>query len=218
MRAMIVALLLGSGLLPAVAGAQEQTRIPDYPTARHLLWSEVYARGGQTLYCGENFGRNKGRGVNVEHIFPMAWVANALGCGQRKQCRDGSERFNRIEADLHNLYPARTDINDQRSSFPFAEIKGEQRRYGNCDFEFDPRRRVVEPRPAARGEIARAMFHMAESYGLEIRRKQAEMLLRWHREDRPSKEEKRRNDIIERLQGTRNLFVDEPELADALKF
>ena len=208
------------GLSPATAHA-EQTKIPDYQTARHLLWSQVYSRGGKTLYCGQNFGANKGRGINVEHVFPMSWVTRALNCGRRKECRDNSSQFNRIEADLHNLFPALTEINDERSSFPFAMIKGEQRRYGKCDFEFDSKRRVVEPRDASRGEIARAMFHMVAEYGkygLELRRKQAKMLKKWHLQDKPSKEEMRRNDVIEKLQGTRNRFIDNPDLVNSLPF
>jgi deoxyribonuclease-1 len=59
---------------------------------------------------------------------------------------------------------------------------------------------------------------MAEEYGLTIFKKQAEMLKEWHFRDQPSKEEKRRNDIIEQIQGTRNLFIDDPELVNALEF
>jgi deoxyribonuclease-1 len=36
-------------------------------------------------------------------------------------------------------------------------------------------------------------------------------LITWHDEDPPSKDEKRRNDIIEKLQGTRNTFIDDPD-------
>ena len=214
----ILGLLLVFSIVTAHA---EQFKIPDYKTARYLLWSKVYAKGGKTLYCGQNFGANKGRGINVEHVFPMSWVTRALNCGRRKECRASSAEFNRIEADLHNLFPALTEINDERSSFPFAMIKGEQRRYGKCDFEFDSKRRVVEPRDASRGEIARAMFHMVAEYGkygLELRRKQAKMLKKWHFQDKPSKEEKRRNDVIEKLQGTRNRFIDDPELVNSLSF
>lgn len=196
----------------------EQTKIPDYKTARYLFWSKVYPKGGKTLYCAQPFSTKKKSGINIEHVYPMSWVTKALNCGRRKECRDVSARFNNIEADLHNLFPARTDINDERSSMPFANIKGEKRRYGKCDFEMDGKRRVVEPADAARGEIARAMFYMAETYGFEIFRKQAKMLKEWHFKDLPSKIEKQRNDIIEKIQGTRNMFVDDPELVNALDF
>jgi deoxyribonuclease I len=97
-------------------------------------------------------------------------------------------------------------------------IPGEARDYAACDFEKDPRKRLVEPRPASRGNIARAMFYMADSYGLKIFRRQAETLLKWHREDPPDAEERRRNDVIERLQGNRNRFIDDPAAAEQLRF
>ncbi|MBX2851779.1 MAG: endonuclease [Phycisphaeraceae bacterium] len=36
-------------------------------------------------------------------------------------------------------------------------------------------------------------------------------LLRWHEQDPPDDAERRRNDIVEQLQGNRNPFVDRPE-------
>jgi len=41
--------------------------------------------------------------------------------------------------------------------------------------------------------------------------KQADILLKWHESDPPSKEEKRRNDKIEQIQGNRNPYIDNPD-------
>jgi deoxyribonuclease-1 len=189
-----------------------------YLDALPEFWSRVYPQGGETLYCGEAFGQRKGRRINAEHVFPMAWVMNAFGCTEREQCRRQHARFNRIESDFHNLYPARRDINKARSSYSFGEIAGEERAYGRCDFEVDHRRRLAEPRPASRGEIARAMFYMRETYGLAVFPRLGRLLLEWHRQDPPSAEERRRNDAIELAQGTRNRFIDRPEAASGLDF
>jgi len=193
----------------------KQSQIKDYNTARPLLWSKVYPRGGKTLYCGERFDSQQRRGFNVEHVFPMSWATNGLKCGKRKQCRAKSKRFNQIEADLHNLFPSRADVNQDRSSFRFGEVAGESRAYGrSCDFEVNTRQRVAEPTSEVRGDVARAMFYMADRYkgdGLILFKKQAELLERWHRLDPPSAEERRRNEIIETLQGNRNQFIDDPE-------
>ena len=213
----MVSLYLGSILLLFIGSVNaDQTRIPDYESARPIFWSKVYAKGGNTIYCKQNFGKRRGRGVNVEHVFPMSWVTKELQCGTRKECRSKSKRFNNIEADLHNMYPSLTEINDERGSRRFSMIKGEARRFGDCDFE--TKGGVIEPRDGARGEIARAMFYMANEYNLKIFKKQANLLKKWHYRDQPSKEEKRRNDIIEKIQGTRNLFIDDPELVEALEF
>lgn len=200
------------------APMQRGVRIPDYQHALPLVWGTLYKDGGQTLYCARRFGTDKGRVINVEHVFPMSWVARHLQCGQRQQCRDTNARFNLIEADLHNLWPARADVNKARSSHPFGLIEGEQRAFEGCDFEVDERRRVVEPRPEARGEIARSMFYMSAEYGLSIYPRQGKLLQAWNRDDPVSDEERWRNDLIEGIQGNRNKYIDNPALADRLRF
>ena len=94
-----------------------------------------------------------------------------MRCGKRHQCRSNSKKFSLIEADLHNLYPSRTDVNKARSNYPFTVIRGEQRSFGSCDFEFDERARTAEPSPEARGRIARAMLYMSDEYDLYLKHK-----------------------------------------------
>ncbi len=204
--ALLAALLLGGG--SALAGNRPDS---EYFETLPRFWGTLYASGGETLYCGKKFGKRRGRGINAEHVFPMAWVTKSLKCGKRKQCRRNSRRFNTIEADMHNIFPALSRINQLRSAYAFAELPGEPGR-GRCDFEVDKRKRLAEPRPAVRGDIARAMFYMSREYDLKLFRRQRELLLRWHRQDPPSDEERRRNGIIQKLQGKRNRFIDNPAL------
>src|SRR5215208_5165027 len=83
---------------------------------------------------------------NIEHVFPAFWMTKAIGCGSRKACRRSSIAFNRMEADLHNLFPSLRTVNSKRSSFPFGEIAGENHNFPGCDFE--EAGGIVEPRPA----------------------------------------------------------------------
>ena len=183
--------------------------IADYQEARNVFWRQLYTKGGTTLYCGEAFNAgDRGGAVNIEHVFPMSWVTWKLKCGDREQCRKDSPLFNKIEADLHNLFPARKDINKIRRSRAFALINGEQRNFGQCDFEIDSKKNTVEPRDEVRGDIARAMFYMAEKYDLEIRRLQYQTLQQWSKQDPVSSEEQRRNRVISALQGNTNPFID----------
>ena len=210
-------LIIGISIV-AWGAIAEPRAFESYFDALPVFWDQVYPNGGETLYCGKPFGKRRGRSVNIEHVFPMAWAMKAEGCRSREQCRDLSLRFNRIEADMHNLYPSRKDINKTRSSFPYAMVQGEQRAFGKCDFELDHRKRRVEPRPEARGNIARAMFYMQDTYGLRIYRRQGELLRDWNRDDPPDREERRRNEVIASIQGNRNKFIDDPSLADRLRF
>ena len=173
-----------------------------------VFWRNLYPNGGNGLYCGAPF-KPHDRRVNVEHVFPMSWATKDLRCGDRRQCRATSDRFNRLESDLHNLYPARADLNKARGAFRYGFIKGEKTVEKGCDFEIDYRARVVEPRPAVRGDIARAMLYMEKQHGLTLHKKTKKLMTRWHRDDPPSAEERRRNDAIERVQGNRNPFIDQ---------
>ena len=183
--------------------------IEDYEAAREIFWDELYPNGGETLYCAEQFGGGYNKGINIEHVFPMGWVTHTLNCGRRKECRRNSDLFNQIEADLHNLYPARSDINEERSSIAFGMISGEKRKFGSCDFEVQHRRpRLVEPREHVRGNIARAMFYMADTYDLTLFDKQIETLEKWNKADPVDEFEQQRNDKIQSIQGNRNPYID----------
>lgn len=215
-------LLAGLLILPTIASCSESTdsknaantaHIPgqlivDYETARKIFWKELYSNGGKTLYCGKKLESGYNRGVNIEHVFPASWMAYSLRCGKRKQCRVKSVEFNFIEADLHNLYPSRSEVNKARSNYRFAMIRGEQRSFGQCDFEFDERQRIAEPSPAARGRIARAMLYMSDQHDLYLKKKLESLLIDWDRKYPPEQVEHLRNDRIEQIQGNRNSFID----------
>lgn len=194
-----------------------QSRTDNYNEAKRLFWGQVYANGGETLYCAQTFGSRRSKQINVEHVMPMSWAMKKLNCKERRSCRN-SARFRQIESDMHNFYPARRDINQIRGSFPFAVIRGEKRQFGQCDFEVDTKYRVVEPRSKVRGDIARAMFYMYDQYGIRIHTRQAKMLKQWSRQDPPDAFEINRNNTIAKLQGSRNRFIDEPAAVDRLRF
>ena len=202
------------------ANSVSVVEIKDYKQARKVFWQSLYPAKAKTLYCDKEFDSRQRKGINVEHVFPMSWATNGVDCGTRKQCRTSSSKFNLIEADMHNLYPSRSDVNQQRGSFRFGEVSGEKRKFGKqCDFEVNYHARVVEPRPDIRGEVARSMFYMADRYksdGLVLFEKQARLLYKWHKADPPTDQELKRNGLIASLQGNRNRFIDNPELLDQL--
>jgi deoxyribonuclease-1 len=200
----LILLLLGLALWTASACSRSPQR--NYLDSLRSYWQGVYPNGGETLYCGKKF-RPFDRGVNVEHVYPMSWVTKKLHCGKRDQCRHNSARFNLIESDMHNMYAARKDVNQTRSSMAFGMIKGEKHYYKNCDFEVDFRRHRVEPRPEVRGQVARAMLYMADEYGLDIYKKQRRMLEKWNRQYPPGTEEKHHNKAVARIQGKSNPYI-----------
>lgn len=190
----------------------DQFQIPIYRDAEKIFWEKLYEKGGWTLYCGERFDSQAS--IVIEHVYPMTWAREHLQCQSEKQCRQENAQYNRIESDLHNLYPAMERISQARADYRFDLISGEYRDFFECDFEHDAHDKLVEPRPAARGNVARAIFYMHTEYGLPLDANMLEVLKQWNKQDEPSKDEIRRNDLIEKLQGTRNVFIDDPSKGD----
>ena len=188
-----------------------QQQLDNYRQAKRLFWDKVYTEGELSLYSREKIVKKAHRLVNIEHVYPMSWVTHAVGCGDRDTCRRYSDLFNQIEADIHNMYPARQDLNYLRGSLSFGMIAGEERNFSDFDFEVDMQKRVIEPTLASRGNIARSMLYMADAYDLNIFTRQRKLLKSWHEQDPPSEREQRRNDLIEQVQGNRNHFIDYPD-------
>ena len=187
--------------------------------AVNTFWNELYNNGGWSLYCGYRFDdatdSTNGRQFVIEHIYPVSWMLDHLACESRRQCRlDKQSRYTRMEADMHNLYPVWQDADVVRRDTVFGIIDGEDWRYDTCDLE--RRFGVTEPRPIARGNIARSIFYMHSQYGVPIDRKMLLELKNWNRDDPPSKQEMLRNNLIEELQGNRNPYIDNPTMAEQI--
>jgi deoxyribonuclease-1 len=124
----------------------------------------------------------------------------------RKCARRTNATFRLAEGDMHNLVPVIGDLNERRGHKTVGLVDGEPRIYGSCDVEIET---VFEPRPGARGDVARAYLYMAAAYAtFALEGAQRAMLERWHRSDPPDPRERRRNDFIEAEQGNRNPWID----------
>lgn len=186
--------------------------------ASSIFWQQLYAEGGWTLYCGLKFNRpnisEDLKTLTIEHIYSTSRMIRALGCKSRSQCYEQKKPFSVMEADLHNLYPVRLDLSNALYDSEFGEIAGDDWRIGDCDFE--RKNGIVQPRLLARGNVARSLFYMHSRYNLPLKKDTLQILKRWNREDPPSQQEIVRNDRIEKIQGNRNPFIDDPTLADKL--
>ena len=194
-----------------------QTEIKDYATAQSsVFWERLYPSGGQGTYCDTLL--TKGEGSSIEHAFPADWIAKSFGCPNRDDCPLVEYGF--AEADLHNLWPAISNINSSRGKLPLGELPGNSaRRFQEicADYERSSGKlAVVEPRDQSKGDLARSILYMATTYDLSPKGSITQ-LIQWQKDDPPSDHEKFRNDTIEELQGTRNPFIDHPELADTIR-
>ncbi|MGE8720077.1 endonuclease [Leptospira terpstrae] len=126
----------------------------------------------------------------------------------RKCCQATDPEFNQIEADLHNIVPVPGEINADRGIFSYGEIEGEERNYGQCDFEVNFKEQTAEPKPNIRGDIARTYFYMEWKYGIKIPEGRRKLYESWNKLDPPDTFEIRKNEIIERFQSVKNPFID----------
>ncbi|MCH9740778.1 MAG: RICIN domain-containing protein, partial [Epsilonproteobacteria bacterium] len=67
--------------------------------------------------------------------------------------------------------------------------------------------RKAEPKESVFGDIARTYFYMRDRYGLKISKSQEKMLIAWNNIDPVNRWEKKRNQLIKKLQGDENLYV-----------
>ena len=157
----------------------------------------------------------RSRRVEWEHVVPAHTMGIGLNCwvmGGRKQCNRTSGLFIRMSADMHNLVPSIGELNGDRSNYAFGNISGEARNYGRVDFEVDAKRRIAEPQPRVKGNIARIYFYMEDRYGLTIDSDMKHMLKIWNKEDPVDNEERMRNRAIHSVQGNYNKYITAPVL------
>jgi len=202
---------------------------------------KIYWEDGQnmTLHCGCRFdkiqqlapqicahGRKDGNGVRERkflgwiHAVPVATFAKPLKCWDEALCKRGklsgdngarcckvlSQKYKKREADMHNIFPA-VSLGDREEMEPSPKFGG-MTEYKFCR---DPGEPTVNPRPGARGDIARAHFYMSRQYKFAIPENLENRLRQWHLEDPPDAWEEERNSLIEIVQGNRNPFIDHPE-------
>ena len=199
------------GILFTSVAVADQMRIAYFQDAEKLFWEQLYPKGGWTLYCGDRFENHSN--VVIEDVYAKEWAMKFLECESVEQCRAQSSKFASIESDLHNMYPVLKIIAKTRADYSFGPITGEFRDFFECNFEYDARDHIVEPRAVAQGNIARAILYMHVEYGLPVEKNLMVRVLEWNKVDPPSQDEIRRNDLIEKIQGTRNPYIDNPEQA-----
>ena len=166
-------------------------------------------------------------GWNREHIFCQSFLHSSAGKPS-------------IATDCHNLFATDSSINSTRSNKMYdiggtcvidrSPAAGYEDSRGECNLEALHDRDSFEPPDISKGVCARAMFYMAcvyADYGLvlgeESIQSQKQMgklsvLLKWNKSFPPSTWEISRNNIIEKYQGNRNVFIDDHLLIEKVSW
>lgn len=162
--------------------------------------------------CGYEPRKNAERAsrIEVEHVMAAHEFGNQLQCwrdGGRKKCTSSDKKFNKMEGDLHNLYPAVGEVNGDRGNFQFTDWNGTLTQYGKCDMVVDFKGKRAQPPKESRGMIARAHLYMAQEYGIKLSKQQRRIYDAWNQQYPADKIECRRNELIKKVQGNENSFV-----------
>lgn len=178
----------------------------DYEAARRIMFEELDNENGsvECVYTGKRVETDtipSNSVMNAEHTWP-----------QSQGAVDGAAR-----SDLHHLYPVDSIINSVRAAYPYCEVETVIREDGGSLYGADEDGdRCFEPRDEHKGNAARAMFYFAVVYQQELGDAEETVLRAWSDADPVDTAERRRNDGIEQIQGSRNPFVDDPDLQERI--
>lgn len=196
---------------------------PDKVNNRILVW-DMYSdnyNNKQYWYYGGTYGLNR------EHSVPKSWW-------------NSPSNVEAYEAgtDIMHLFPSDGTANSAKSNYPLGEVNT------SSSVKFDNgvskvgypvtgqgggNNFVFEPDDEYKGDFARVYFYMATCYQdytwkytymfnnssyMTLNQWSRELLLRWHRNDPVSEKERSRNDAVYQIQGNRNPFVDDQNLAE----
>ncbi len=177
-------------------------------------WAWTGRSGGRVDLggCGYEVRAQQRRAERIEweHIVPASNFGRARQCwqqGGRKNCKSTDPVFNTMEADLHNLTPSVGEVNADRSNYRFGTLSGKSGQHGACPVKVSFKQRVVEPRDAVKGQIARVYFYMYDRYDLPMSRQQQQLLMAWDRQFPVSDWERERDLRIAKHMGHSNPFV-----------
>jgi deoxyribonuclease-1 len=170
------------------------------------LWGNIYKDGGHCFYSNKSFTK-KSPLIVESHIYSKSWIREHLQCGTSRQCTRKSPDYITITSDLHNIVAAQSTLAFKLNTATFGAL--DERTEAN-EFGMRTRFHIVEPSDEKKGDVARAIFYMHKKYNLPLRGSLYDFVL-WNELDPPSEDERKRNDLIESIQGTRNPYVDQPE-------
>lgn len=188
-----------------------QTKVTTYAELRTLsIYSDTTA--GTTnrmslLYSNDSISGtwDSGKTWNREHVWPQS---------------RGTFTTSDAGSDLHHLRPADSKVNNTRGNLPYGEVQDSTPCYeaesGNNTLSGYYNQKYFEPLDNAKGDVARILLYVYVRWGetnLSGVCSSTDMLLKWMKNDPVDEWEMSRNDVVEEIEGNRNVFIDYPELA-----
>ncbi len=159
----------------------------------------------------QGYINNTKKGWNREHVWPVS-----LG-GFSKNQTPG--------CDLHHIRPTDSSLNGTRGNDKYGYVEGGREIFGtvvtNNALGGKKGGGLMEPLDNVKGDVARICLYMYVRYGTEYEGTKSitnvfesiDTLLAWCELDPVDTWEMGRNEVVQAIQGNRNVFIDFPELA-----
>lgn len=194
--------------------------LTSYSQARKYIMQRVHLKQDNSgyyvedVYCHIDFRKQIGPNrmpshtdINIEHTWPQS----RFNTTQSKSFQ---------KADLHHLYPTESRANSTRGNVIFQELNSNNGDpLDGCSDSmagYTSGGRGFEPPEDHKGNVARALFYFSLRYNISISHVEEVILRAWNVNDPVDSAELKRNDIIEDIQGNRNPFIDDAELAQLI--
>lgn len=188
-----------------LAGSGQNSRFTDQEAVvKNEFWGNLYAKGGNTFFCDTPF-TTKGFLLTDGYIYPLSHIRNALKCGTPSECRK-DQRYRQISADLHNMVPVSSRIELRRRNAQYEELSDSAPAY-DCGIRESAQ--FIEPPEKVKGDVARAVAYMVESYSLPWVGA-VSVFKAWNEQDPPDDLELTRHNRIAEIQGNENPFIRDP--------
>ena len=161
-----------------------------------------------TSYASSQGEYDGGSGWNREHVWPKSL---------------GGFETSGAGADLHHIRPSENRTNSNRGNLKYGEVSGGNTTTGNLSGLAGGSYSggYFEPLDNVKGDVARICLYVYVRWGAEYSKcssitnvfQSVDVLLEWCALDPVDTWEMGRNEVVESIQGNRNVFIDYPELA-----
>jgi endonuclease I len=139
--------------------------------------------------------------LNIEHTWPQSKGAKEMPAN----------------SDMHHLFVTSKESNSMRANHPFCNSVYSYWDYDGSVYGFDEYSQdCFEPQDDHKGNVARAMFYFSIRYQMAIDSDEEKVLRQWNRLDPIDGNEIRRHEVIKRLQGNVNPFIQDSSLVDKI--
>lgn len=209
-----------------------------FPEAKLFLNKNLELFESKTIYCGCTVqGRQidltscgyrvqrdtkRARRLEWEHVVPAEnfgrsfseWRDGAPECIRNgrpfrgRKCAETNPEFQRMEADLYNLFPEIGELNGLRSNFSMAELSRSNYNFGDCEAKIENRK--FEPMDFAKGVVARTYLNFEYRYpghGV-VSNKNRNLFQAWDKLYPVTSLECSRWEALEKSAGYRHLFAE----------